>query len=110
MKQIFFWKEDNQYAVFSNFFPHPVTVDGRIWPTSEHYFQAMKTPFLQEQEMVRAAATPAEAKRLGRKLKCRGDWQEVKYDVMLHVLREKFSSDPLRSLLTGTGDAEIYED
>lgn len=110
MKQIFFWKEDNQYAVFSNFYPHPVTVDGRTWPTSEHYYQAMKTPYLADQEIVRALATPAEAKKMGRRLKCREDWQDVKYGIMLQVLREKFSLEPLRSLLTGTGDAEIYED
>lgn len=48
------------YKCFSNFSPHKVDIDGKIWPTSEHYFQAMKFPDYPEfQEEIRLAKSPA---------------------------------------------------
>lgn len=52
---------------------------------------------------------PGEAKRLGRKLDCRPDWQQIKIGVMESVLAAKFSRPHLQDLLVGTGDAELQE-
>lgn len=111
MTQIFFWENEDEYGCFSNFYPSLILVDGKEWATVEHYFQAQKTELPELREEVRCAATPLAAKRLGRKLEIRGDWEELKYAVMCHGLRKKFDQHPdLKKVLVGTGDAEIYED
>lgn len=115
--KIFFWTQKDQYGAFSNFHPSPISIlddtvvkMGRIWPTVEHYFQAMKTLDWSEQEKIRAADSPGEAKRMGRKLTLRSDWEAVKVDVMLTALHEKFEDPTLKELLLSTEDAKIYED
>jgi hypothetical protein len=32
----------DEYGELSNFAPYPISLDGKRWPTSEHYFQAQK--------------------------------------------------------------------
>lgn len=55
------------------------------------------------------ARTPAIAKRLGRKVRMRADWDEAKYDVMRSVVRAKFSDPEMARLLLATGDEELVE-
>ena len=38
----FYLQAEKPYGVFSNFSPHGFVLDGRYYPTSEHYFQAQK--------------------------------------------------------------------
>ena len=53
---------------------------------------------------------PSEAKRLGRRMRLRSDWEQVKYDVMLDVVRAKFNQHPdLAQKLLATGDEELVE-
>ena len=59
----------------------------------------MKTTDLAERQRVRDAATPAQAKRLGRKVALRTDWEQIKNKVMKTLLRSKFSQEPFRSRL-----------
>ena len=48
---------------------------------------------------------------MGRVVKLRPDWEDVKFQVMLDALTAKFGNSPeLKELLLGTGDATIYED
>lgn len=111
MKQILFWTQKEQYGAFSNFTPTPITIDGRVWPTVEHFYQAMKSPYLIDQENIRMAKTPGMAKRLGQKCIMRDEWELVKMAVMTEAVFTKFSTYPeLKKLLLETGDAEIYED
>jgi predicted NAD-dependent protein-ADP-ribosyltransferase YbiA (DUF1768 family) len=38
--EIRFYREtDVPYGIFSNFSPHPITINGLEYPTTEHYFQ-----------------------------------------------------------------------
>ena len=37
-----FYSTKDAYGAFSNFSAHPFDLDGKRWPTSEHYFQAQK--------------------------------------------------------------------
>jgi N-glycosidase YbiA len=37
-----FYHLKKPYGFFSNFAPYPIDLNGKIWPTSEHYFQAQK--------------------------------------------------------------------
>src|SRR5215470_11748234 len=55
MKRILFYRVGEPYGGFSNFSPHPVELNGRRWPTSEHYFQAQKFAGTEHMEAVRAA-------------------------------------------------------
>jgi ribA/ribD-fused uncharacterized protein len=110
-KKIFFWENSDEFGAFSNFWPGPYEIEGKEWPTTEHYFAAMKTLDEEEREQIRAAATPGTAKMLGREVTLRPDWQQVKYEVMLTALRAKFGNyQELKNLLLSTGDALIYED
>jgi ribA/ribD-fused uncharacterized protein len=107
-----FYRADGEYGFLSNFALYPITLDGKEWSTSEHYFQARK--FLDEmlQEEIRSASTPGEAARLGRDRArpLRADWELVKDDVMYEVVLAKFSQHPdLRERLLSTGDAYLVE-
>jgi len=106
---IFFWTQ-KEFACFSNFHPSPIEVDGKIWLTVEHYFQAMKTLDESERESIRLATSPKEAKKLGGKCNLRPDWEEIKFDVMLAALRAKFSDEKFRKVLLDSGVRPIYED
>lgn len=107
--EIFFWSEQ-KYSKFSNFSKTPMVIDGKLWDTVEHYFQAMKTEDETLREKIRKSPNPKEAKKLGRKLTLRQDWEQIRYLIMLKALRVKFSTEPLKSLLLDTKDALIYED
>jgi ribA/ribD-fused uncharacterized protein len=102
------------YAFLSNFYPSPIVIhitkeDTVIAPTVEHYFQYAKTPSAEEGFEILAAATPGEAKRLGRKCNLRKDWESIKDFVMLDALRDKFSDPELRAKLLATGDEFLVE-
>ena len=108
-----FYSTRGAYGAFSNFSRHAVDLDGVIWPTTEHYFQAQKFIDPSHRERVRRAATPREAAALGRSrdLPLRTDWESVKDDVMRRAVTAKFTMHPdLRTLLLGTGDEELVED
>jgi ribA/ribD-fused uncharacterized protein len=87
-------------------------VDGKVWRTSEHYFQARKFAGRPDEEEIRQAKTPAEAAGMGRQRSrpLRRDWESVKEEVMLTALRAKFRQhDDLRAILLATGDALLIE-
>jgi ribA/ribD-fused uncharacterized protein len=99
------------YAFLSNFFVSPLQYEGKEWQTVEHLFQAYKSVYDAEREMIRMAATPGKAKRMGRKnVTLRPDWEEVKVDLMLELLRLKFNQHPdLGDKLRSTGKALLEE-
>lgn len=107
-----FYSVADEFGAFSNFAPFPIRLDGKTWPTSEHYFQAQK--FLDEEhiEAIRRAKSPMIAARLGRSRQCplRRDWESVKLDVMRKAVYAKFTQhDALRELLLSTGESRIVE-
>lgn len=53
--------------------------------------------------------TSTEAKREGRKIALREDWELIKYAVMLLLNIEKFSTNPERQMLLNTGNATLRE-
>jgi N-glycosidase YbiA len=112
MKQLLFYRLNEPYGEFSNFSAHPFELEGRVWPTSEHYFQAKRFPDTEHEEAIRLAKSPMIAARMGRSRErpLRTDWEAVKDDVMRAGLHAKFTQHPgLRSLLLQTGDAELIE-
>lgn len=111
-ESIKFYHPGEPFGEFSNFSRYHVFLDGKTWPTSEHYFQAQK--FLDEalREKIRLAKTPRIAANMGRDRSnpLRRDWESVKDDVMRKVVRAKFTQhEELKKLLLETGDAVIVE-
>ena len=98
-----------EHAFLSNFHRRPFDWRGRTWDTSEAAYQAAKTRDERERECIRAAPSPAAAKRLGRRVDLRADWERVKDDVMRSILDAKFAVPELRDALLATGDAELVE-
>ena len=109
---IHFYSTKNSYGEFSNFSAHPFSLDGKTWPTSEHFFQAQKFEDDLYREQIRLAKSPMIAARLGRSRAhpLRADWESVKDEIMLRAVRCKFESHPeIRALLLATGEEEIIE-
>jgi ribA/ribD-fused uncharacterized protein len=99
----------DEYEFLSNFYAHPIQEGKLTFPTNEHYFQAMKTLDLEERINIARAATPGKAKRLGRSVKLRSDWEEIKLSVMETALRKKFADPVLAAKLKATGEEELVE-
>ena len=101
---------DGKYAFLSNFFYAPFVYEDNIYPTNEHFFQAMKTLDPEERRKIAEAKTPGVAKRLGRRVQLREDWEEVKIDIMRLGLSLKFHAHMhLIEKLIETGDADLIE-
>lgn len=99
-----------EYRFLSNFGPGEVKYEGKVYPTSEHLFQALKTLDPKEQHFIWISPTPGIAKRRGAAVPLREDWEEVKDSIMKMVLDLKFSQNPdLMEKLLATGEVELIE-
>lgn len=98
-----------RYRFLSNFYPSSVILDNVQYPTVEHAYQAAKCKHRSDRIKIRSTATPGEAKRLARRLSIRDDWDDVKLSVMESLVRQKFSTDPLKSQLLQTGQEDLIE-
>lgn len=100
-----------EYAFLSNFSHSLIVIDkDEIWDTAEHLYQASKTLDKNERNRLYMAVTPGKAKRLGRKVTLRPDWEEIKYDIMLNVVRLKFTQNlKYAYLLYYTQDKKLIE-
>lgn len=107
-----FYAVSDEYGCFSNFSPHPIQLNGKRWPTSEHYFQAQKFAGTEHEEEVRSAKSPMVAARMGRSRQrpLRPDWQAVKDAIMCDAVLAKFTQHAdIQAILLGTGDALLVE-
>jgi len=123
MKEILFYIREEAYGWLSNFERTPFEVDGKIYPTNEHYYQSQKGKSHELREYIRRAPNATIAMGIGRMLEQQpydkylaDDWYKdagtdhpKKLDVMLKGLRHKFKDPILRKLLLNTGDAVIHE-
>jgi len=89
--------------------PAEVTLDGMVFGTVEGAYQAAKTLDFEVRAQIAALPKPGQAKRYGRKLRVREDWEEVKLAVMENLLRQKFVHPDLRQKLRDTGDVYLEE-
>jgi ribA/ribD-fused uncharacterized protein len=99
----------NEFRFLSNFYPAEVVLDGLTYKSVEHAYQAAKTLDLCERDKIVVAPTPGESKRVGRSIRMRQDWEDVKVGVMKGLLIQKFSNPELKRKLLDTGDAELVE-
>ena len=98
-----------EYAALSNFYPKPIEYNNLLFDTTEHAYQAAKTAYQFEQLWIQAAETPGIAKRRGRKVTLRQDWEAIKDQVMLDLLRLKFKDPVLAPILIATGEELLVE-
>ena len=106
-----FYKTTEPHGYMSNYWKAKFFLDNNWWATTEHYYQAIKTFDVNEQEQVRNAAKANDARLLGQKVTLRPDFNEVKDQLMKTCLIAKFNQHPdLKKQLLDTGDAELIED
>lgn len=108
-----FYKVNDKYGCFSNFSKHGLELDGKYWPTSEHYFQAQKFVGSIYEEEIRLVESPMDAANMGRDRDkpLRPDWEEVKDEVMKKAVLQKFLTHPdIRDILISTSPEEIIEE
>lgn len=99
-----------EYRFLSNFYVCPVQYKGRTWLSSEHAYQAAKSTERAEQDAIQRSPSPGIAKKLGKRVSLRPDWERVKLMVMEEIVCAKFSGNQrLRNLLVLTGDRELIE-
>lgn len=97
-----------EFCWLSSFWPAKVEMDGIVYPTVEHAYQAAKTTDLDEREKVRNCKTPGQAKRVT--VSMREDWEDLKLVVMRRLVKQKFQKHPdLRQKLIDTGNMQIQE-
>ena len=108
------------YSFLSNFFSSPIYHDGILYPTVEHFYQAMKTLVRWERVQISLAKSPAIAKRMASrngymtptglfKITLRPDWEDIKIIVMMDGLRAKFKHPELGKKLVATYPQQLVE-
>ncbi|QGH45272.1 hypothetical protein [Bacteriophage Eos] len=107
---------DGEFSFLSNFYESEMEIDqGPTKPpvvvkTLEHAYQALKAKTKDECDWVLASPTPGVAKRRGQKVDAWDNWEELKADIMLELLRIKFFfNENMRQRLLATGTARLVE-
>ena len=100
----------------SNFFKCSITLDDRVFQSSEHAFQFTKAMFLKSDnlaESIYSASSPHEAKTIAAQLISHNnmaDWLKINVDVMRKILRAKWNcSGRFRQTLMSTSGMTIAE-
>ena len=97
------------YDFLSNFYEAVINYQGIQYLNNESAFQAQKC--LDESEKIEfSCLSAAKAKRKGRQIALRPDWEQVKVPIMEEIVRAKFSQNPqLAAKLIATADRKIVE-
>jgi ribA/ribD-fused uncharacterized protein len=110
---IVFSSKSNTHQELSNFYSAPFLLEGKIWASVEHYFQAQKFPTDPSlQERIRLATTPQSAKILGRTKSehFHPDWNKQREYFMEKALEAKFAQNPaLQNILKSTYPLHLIE-
>lgn len=99
----------DEHRWLSNFWPCEIEFEGVKYASVEFAYQAAKTLDPKEREAVRACDTPGKAKRMGKKVAVRSDWETVKVRTMRLLVGQKFKDPALRAKLLATGMKVLVE-
>lgn len=99
----------DRYRFLSNFWAVKIKFEGHVYPSVEHAYQAAKTLDEEKRKEIREARTPGEAKRLGRTVELRPEWEDIRVSLMKKFLWDKFCDPILAGKLLDTGDALLVE-
>lgn len=102
---------NGEYRYLSNFWLCSFEWNNFLWPSSEHAYQAAKSLNYHEWAAIcQPHITPGQAKRLGKCLAIRPDWEQIKVGVMEEIVTCKFLQNPeLFAMLKATGSADLQE-
>lgn len=93
----------------SNFSDSFITMDGILYKNAESAFQSYKCVNRSQRQKF-ASLTPNDAKTLGRKVKLRKDWENIKDEIMTGVIEAKFKQNlSIRMKLIKTGNKTLIE-
>ena len=95
------YKFQGENIWLSNFWYTWIKFEGMDYPSVEHAYQASKTTEIELRKKIRLATTSSEAKRLGKKVKLRPGWGEMKLEIMNRLVRQKFQDKELGVKLMG---------
>lgn len=112
-EQILFYDPHDECGFLSNWYPAPVYLKEKIWPTPEHYYHAQKMAGTEYEEICRLQNSPREAFEMSRRpdVPIREDWEDIRVKVMRKALFAKFQQHPeLAERLLETGGAKLIED
>lgn len=96
------------YRCFSNFWSCFIYFDGDWYPSVENAYQAAKMKNKSDRQRF-LHIKASDAKKLGRTLPMRDDWNDIRLQVMYELVKQKFASGSLQHRLLETKDAEIQE-
>ncbi len=103
-----------KFYSLNNFSAHAVKFEGKLYPTSEHAYQAAKCTDDDGKEAIRQAHSPLQAKILANKTYSSArdpKWDKKKVEIMEKVLRAKLAQhEEVREVLGQTGTEDIVED
>ena len=98
-----------KYFFLSNFYESPVIYEGITYLNNEAAFQAQKT-LTNKERLAFSMLNPSQAKKLGRSVSLRPDWEDIKIDIMYNICKAKFTqNETLKTNLLKTGDATLIE-
>lgn len=98
------------YRFLSNFYPCIVELDWEIYPSVEHAYQAAKTLNIEDRKTIQNSTSAKIAKKLGKYVSIREDWEDVKLEIMANLVWQKFSKDfDLKDKLLSTHGYELIE-
>lgn len=112
---ILFYEKNKPYYEFTNFQEgYPIFLDGKNWPTTEHYYQAQKFSDTNIQEQIRNAKTAREVFDIGNnpayKQFKRSNWNQISLKTMENAVRAKFNQhNKLKNILISTNDKILVE-
>lgn len=100
----------NEYWFLSNMYPCKIRVNGLEFKCAEACFQSFKTTDTELRAKFQHL-NGFEAKKLGKKIKLRPDWNDIRLEVMRRVVYAKFHQNPeLQKLLADVQGWCIVED
>ena len=111
--KILFYNKGAEYYQLTNFYLAAILLAGKIWPTSEHYYQAAKFTDMELQKQIREKDYPRQALELAHqnKDKVRSDWNNINLGMMAQAVYQKFlQHEDLKKLLIDTGNNVLIED
>lgn len=92
-----------KYSFLSNFFVHePISYNEMVANNVETLYQASKPLDATEALKILGTFTPTQAKKLGRNVILREDWEKKKVSIMYDLLTLKFQIPELREKLSST--------
>ena len=97
----------DEYAFLSNMFPCTIIYQGNMYTNVEAGFQAQKNPSKAKEFSLLEGK---EAKRKGRTVRLRPDWENVKVGIMEDLVLAKFTQNQqLKEALLKTGNLKLVE-